>query len=101
MSPVGLARDGRIIYGPYKPDGKLWQPCDVDLCNGRKFSRLNYGYVTTMFHPYIVGCWGPGNRPVKMQASCSTNTRYCASGNSLDKSILLSIGLAIISTLLY
>lgn len=22
--PIGLAKDGRVIYGPYKVDGTLW-----------------------------------------------------------------------------
>ena len=33
--PIGLAKDGHIIYGPYRIDGTLWQTCDVDICNGR------------------------------------------------------------------
>lgn len=39
--PVGIARDGRPIYNPYKHDGTLWQPCEVDICNGR-YAFLNY-----------------------------------------------------------
>jgi hypothetical protein len=77
FEPIGLAKDGRIIYGPYKFDGTLWQPCDVDVCNGVQFGYY-YGYVSTMFHPYFVGCWGPGNRPVALRASCSSNGRYCS-----------------------
>ncbi len=34
--PIGLAKDGRVIYGPFRADGTLWQPCDVDICNGRR-----------------------------------------------------------------
>lgn len=37
LNPIGLAKDGRVIYGPYKADGTLWQPCEVDVCNGRMF----------------------------------------------------------------
>jgi len=91
QDPVGLAKDGRVIYGPYRSDGNLWQPCDVDICNGVKFSRLVYGYVSTMFHPYIVGCWGPGNRPVKRTASCSTNGRYCADAATTVPTLMASI----------
>ena len=58
--PIGIARDGRIIYGPFKSDGTLWQPCDVDVCNGRRDRQIYY-YVSTMFFPYTVGCWGPGS----------------------------------------
>lgn len=64
LTPIGIAKDGRIIYGPFRSDGMLWQPCDVDACNGRMFGR-HYGYVATMFHPYFVGCWGPGNKSFK------------------------------------
>lgn len=58
--PIGIAKDGRIIYGPFKSDGTLWQPCDVDVCNGVRDGNYYY-YVATMFHPYLVGCFGPGN----------------------------------------
>lgn len=75
--PVGIAKDGRIIYGPFKSDGTLWQPCDVDVCNGVREST-NYFYVATMFHPYLVGCFGPGNQALNIQASCSANARYCS-----------------------
>ena len=37
----------------------------------------NYGYVATMFHPYTVACWGPGNE-IGFVASCSSNVRKCA-----------------------
>ena len=76
MLPIGLARDGRIIFGPYKSDGTLWQPCDVDICNGVKTGRY-YFYVSTMFHPYTVGCWGPGSQGLGIEASCSANPRKC------------------------
>jgi hypothetical protein len=75
VTPIGLARDGRVIYGPFKADGTIWQPCDVDVCNGRYFGR-QYGYVSTMFHPYFVGCWGPGNFP-ELSQQCTTNPRKC------------------------
>jgi len=57
---LGIARDGHIIYGPYDSNGKTWDDCDVDVCNGLTVDG-SYAYVTTGFHPYIVGCWGPGN----------------------------------------
>ncbi len=74
---VGIAKDGHIIVGPYKAPGKLWQPCDVDACNGAFFEDKDAGeggiymYAMTMFHPYTIGCWGPANRP-NIKASCST-----------------------------
>jgi hypothetical protein len=64
--PIGLAKDGRVIYGPYKTNGNLWQPCDVDVCNGRIFAQDYYGYVATMFFPYMVGCWGPGSEALDL-----------------------------------
>ena len=57
--PVGLAKDGRIMYSPFKNDQTTWNSCDVDFCNGRWFSNT-YGYVMTDFFPYTTGCWGPG-----------------------------------------
>ncbi len=70
--PIGTAKDGRLIYGPFKADGTLWQPCDVDICNGRKDGDYYY-YVSSMFFPYFVGCWGPGSKAI-YRASCSANS---------------------------
>src|SRR4051794_14936050 len=77
IRPLGIARDGKVIYGPFKDNGELWGPCDVDICNGRTFDATHYGYVATMFFPYTVGCWGPGNRGANVQPSCSANARFC------------------------
>lgn len=30
-----------------------------------------------MFHPYLVGCWGPSNQIVKTGVQCSSKPRYC------------------------
>ena len=60
LRPIGIAKDGHKIYGPYNENGQLWEPCDVDYCNGR-YINGEYVYVVTMFYPYIVGCWGPAN----------------------------------------
>ena len=81
MTPVGLAKDGRIIYGPYKIDGTLWQPCDVDVCNGVR-QGSNYFYVSTMFFPDFVGCFGPGNMAYGLTASCSANPRVCSTSGA-------------------
>ena len=72
---IGIAKDGHPIYGPYDDSGNTWTSCNVDVCNGRSFNGY-YGYVATTFHPYFVGCWGPGNYPA-FSAQCSTNTRVC------------------------
>ena len=60
LEVIGMAKDGRAIYGPYKADGTLWKPCDVDVCNGRVILG-DYSYVSTSFYPYFVGCWGPSD----------------------------------------
>lgn len=90
--PVGIAKDGRIIYGPFKTDGTLWQPCDVDVCNGRRDGNYYY-YVSTMFHPYFVGCWGPGNSPSVSQ-SCSSNPRVCSGASGLLSTVFAFVALA-------
>ena len=98
MTPIGIAKDGRIIYGPFKSDGTLWQPCDVDVCNGVR-SGNNYFYVATMFHPYMVGCFGPGNQGLGLSASCSSNPRLCsASGATALLNMMLAVTV-IITTL--
>lgn len=74
--PIGIALDGHLIYGPYKASSTVWSGCEVDACNGLQVNG-NYGYVTTKFHPYTVGCWGPGNTPTASQDSCTTNARTC------------------------
>ena len=68
---IGLAKDGRLIYGPFNAEGRLWRACDLDLCNGRIING-KYSYVATPFYPYFVGCWGPANPNVD-QPSCSAN----------------------------
>lgn len=62
IRPIGLAKDGNIIYGPFDKDGKEWLACNVDICNGIMMNGY-YSYVTTSFFPYILGCFGPGNNP--------------------------------------
>lgn len=58
MNPIGIAKDGHILWGPYKDDGTLWSDCDVDFCNGATINGA-YGYASTSFFPYTVGCFGP------------------------------------------
>ena len=60
LTPLGIAKDGHVIYGPYKNSGSMWSACDVDICNGITLNGV-YSYVATHFHPYFIGCWGPGN----------------------------------------
>jgi len=106
MIPIGIAKDGRIIYGPFKTDGSLWQPCDVDVCNGVKEGDIYY-YVSTMFHPYLVGCFGPGNDGHGLSASCSANARVCdsttasnaRSTSSYFQALMLVLGLLYVLSL--
>lgn len=93
--PIGLAKDGKVIYGPYRADGELWNPCDVDMCNGRAFDATHYGYVATMFFPYTVGCWGPGNRGANVQPTCSDNARFCDNAVMMMGSIYMSLAIVI------
>lgn len=101
--PVGIAKDGHPIYGPYKENGEFYGPCDVDVCNGVTFkygtlaTEAYYGYVSTMFFPYTVGCWGPGNKGSKIQVRCSTNARYCSESVIMSGFLPLVIASAILS----
>ena len=74
-SVFGLAKDGRPVYTPLHSGGNAMGDCDVDVCNGFDLNG-HYSYVTTLFHPYIVGCYGPGSMPNYSQA-CSANPRTC------------------------
>jgi len=77
QKPIGLIKDGHILWGPYDSTGNLWTGCEIDVCNGLKLDGY-YGYVSSMFHPYFWGCFGPGNQPSYNQ-SCSSNPRTCSS----------------------
>ena len=94
IKPIGIAKDGRVIYGPYTKDGKLWQPCDVDVCNGRFFGE-NYAYVATMFFPYVIGCWGPGNGAGGLSPSCTNKPRLCKAGYQTIQTPTFAISLAL------
>ena len=74
---VGIGKDGRVIYGPIKSTSgttdTLYDECDLDICNGMisentgtdddgtTTARSIYSYRATTFHPYLVGCFGPGS----------------------------------------
>lgn len=74
-TPTGIAKDGRPIYSPLHSNGQEYAPCDVDICNG-KMIKGHYAYVTTTFHPFVMGCYGKGSSPALYQR-CSTNPRLC------------------------
>jgi len=62
---IGIAKDGRPIMSPMYTSGSSQiavDDCDVDICNGLEISG-NYMYVSTFFHPYIMGCFGKGSAP--------------------------------------
>jgi hypothetical protein len=96
LLPVGIARDGHKIYGPYDSTGATWDACDVDMCNGL-YINGEYAYVMTTFFPYSVGCFAVGNQPV-LSASCSINSRVCGSGSfiSLGYALLAFVSIFII-----
>eukprot|EP00347_Sterkiella_histriomuscorum_P013180 403365703 len=77
---VGIARDGHMIIGPFNSAGHLWQPRDLDACNGLKIDG-NYVYAMSMFHPYTVGCWGPATAR-KKSGQCSANEMFVLSSNA-------------------
>lgn len=99
---IGIAKDGHKIMGPYRRDGELWQPCDVDACNGLYIGE-EYVYVTSMFFPYTVGCWGPAPLSASSYiASCTTNANVCmaSSASALSKSVaglLFALGLVVLN----
>ena len=74
-TPIGVSRDGRPMYSPMFNDGEEYDPCDVDICNGMMVGG-HYSYVSTMFHPYYMGCYGPGYDSDYAQ-QCSRNPRIC------------------------
>ena len=61
---IGLAIDGHQVLGPRKQDGELWTPDDLDLCHGINLADGTYAYVSTVFEPYTVGCWGPSSSAI-------------------------------------
>jgi len=60
-SVFGLSKDGRPIYTPHYGGKKDYTDCDVDVCNGMNING-HYSYVSTYFHPYVMGCYGPGDK---------------------------------------
>jgi len=72
--PIGLARDGHIILGPWNGDGDRWSCSNRDVCNGAFVgeNKDTYAYVGSDTFPYVVGCWGPGPAP-DSAPTCSTN----------------------------
>jgi hypothetical protein len=102
-SVFGLSKDGRPIYTPNYGDGKDYDDCDVDICNGIKING-HYSYVSTYFHPYVMGCFGPGDSP-NLSQQCSAVPRACNVGKpetdnaTLIKASVAAAGLLAVQTL--
>jgi hypothetical protein len=75
-SVLGLAKDGRPVYTPIYSGGSSYDDCDIDVCNGI-FLNGHYAYVSTLNHPYIMGCYGPGRDDLEIAQSCSANPKRC------------------------
>lgn len=94
-SVYGIAKDGRPIYTPLKEDGRTYDACEVDVCNGKMIDG-HYSYVSTLFHPYFMGCFGPGSKPNVYQ-QCSTKPRLCGVEYTELAARHMSMGLAAIT----
>lgn len=71
--PIGMAKDGHVIYGPFYTSKKRW--ClEPDICNGYTSSDGAYQYITTSYAPFGPSCWGPGSGTTKSQ-TCSAKPR--------------------------
>jgi len=57
-SVFGISKDGRPIYTPLYNNAKEVKDCEVDICNGLTVNG-HYAYTTTLFRPYVMGCYGP------------------------------------------
>lgn len=69
----GIGRDGHVIYGPFNAAGETWACEDLDMCNGFFLSSGDYAYASTIFFPYVVGCWGPAYATHTTMPTCTTN----------------------------
>ena len=78
LTPIGLAKDGHIIWGPYDSDGNAFDACDLDYCSGATIDGV-YGYASTQYHPYLPACYGPATSRGSYQQQCTLNAPYCSS----------------------
>jgi hypothetical protein len=67
LTAIGIAKDGHVIYGPYKDATDEWA-CLPDVCNGVVLSStdtsdLHYAYAASKYFPYLPACLGRGNKP--------------------------------------
>lgn len=84
----GIAKDGHVIYGPYNSNNELWSCDDVDMCNGFFVDSATgeYGYASTTFFPYLVGCWGPAPMIHPFRPTCTSSTTGCPASSHLGLS---------------
>ena len=92
--PLGIARDGHLIMGPYKDSSGTRYDCtNRDVCNGA-FVGDQYVYVGSETFPYVVGCWGPGPDP-EYKPCCSTNGCGTTDCGSADGAFELGVKAAV------
>ena len=92
LTVIGIARDGRVVYGPYEDTGKLAE--GLDVCNGKEVDingDINYAYFGREVFPYFVGCFGPGNYPDYVP-ECTSNPPSGYSGVMLFQHTRLDEG---------
>lgn len=77
-----------MIYGPFNADGEVWDCDDVDMCNGFFLADGSYGYASTSFFPYLVGCWGPAYASHDYLPTCTENG--CGPSTDSDASAAIS-----------
>ena len=104
-SALGLSKDGYPIYSPMYKGSDFYDYCDVDICNGLKINGSdNYSYVTTYFHPYIMGCFGEGSgnssSEKKLYQKCSGNPRNCGGSYKAASKLNLNFGILALSGLI-
>ena len=88
---IGIAKDGHLVVGPYD-DSQTLLACSTDICNGMFLGDGSYVYVSSPYHPYFVGCWGPANSPPIAQW-CSDNSNRAQCGTSGSYLVLALVSL--------
>lgn len=56
---IGLARNGRLVYGPYDESGAAVTVESRDECNSVPMADGSNAYVQSTTAPYTIGCWPP------------------------------------------